>query len=296
MVVHHVEVLVPHIVVTVQDSDGIDILIAGVGLLDEGVPQVGDGAQQNASLHVREEPVHDAEHGVPKEQHEREAVIRDHSIEQLRDQRELPALDEQGQRAQSHPVKREPGHIQEERQRVRALQVQVGVHVVHVVVPTVVDLHVRDIVVPGHDAVEWPDPPLAEAVQNPEGALEEAPVGMPLLVCQGVDMREDLQARADAHQMVDGERRELQPVLGVAIQRPKEEDRRQDPSDGHPRQVGVVAGVAHGEAGERPRDGAHELRDALAVVGEARLTPLRLEELHSRHGDHDLQAQNRGDK
>mmetsp|Transcript_150024 Transcript_150024/g.482158 ORF Transcript_150024/g.482158 Transcript_150024/m.482158 type:complete len:452 (-) Transcript_150024:535-1890(-) len=288
MVVHHVVVLVPHVVVAIQDRHRVHVLVTGVRLLDEGMPQVGDGAKQDAALHVREDPVDQSEHRVPPQQQQRDAIVGTHAQRQLLNERPLLALDEQGQRAQAGPIQSKPGHVQEERKRVRAVQVQIRVDVVDIVVPAVMDLHMRDPVVPRHDTVEGPNPPFRNAIEDLEDAAKEPTMGMPLLMSQRVDVREELQARAHTEQVVDAQCGKLQAVVGVPLERPEEERGGEDPEEEHPGQIRVVPGVPQHEAAQRPRDRAHELRQSLAQPGAALLAPLGLQQFHGRDGRDDL--------
>mmetsp|Transcript_61332 Transcript_61332/g.179881 ORF Transcript_61332/g.179881 Transcript_61332/m.179881 type:complete len:626 (-) Transcript_61332:92-1969(-) len=293
VVVDHVVVLVPHVVVAIQDGHGIHILVARVVDLHEGVPHVGDAAEDHACLDVGEDPVDEAEGGVPPEEQRRHAVVRDLAREQLLQEEPLLPLHEERDRAEPRPVEREAGRVEEEGERVRAVQVQVRVHVVDVVVPPVVDLHVRHVVVPGDHPIERADPPLVGAVQALERALEEAPVGVPLLVHEGVDVREKLHARAHAADVVDAEGGELQAVLRMLSHGPEEKARDAGAQEEHPRDVGVVARVEQHEAPERPRHAPHHLGDTGAKGGHGSVAPDVPQRRHQRHGHDDLDGEDR---
>mmetsp|Transcript_86178 Transcript_86178/g.266855 ORF Transcript_86178/g.266855 Transcript_86178/m.266855 type:complete len:484 (-) Transcript_86178:26-1477(-) len=284
MVVHNVIVLVPDVVVPIQDGHRVHVLIARIGLLHKGVPQVGDGAEQDTGLHVRIHPVDDAEDGVPAEQRQGGAVVRRHAEKQLLQQAPLLALHQEGQRAQAGPVQGEAGRVDEERAEHRAVEVQVGVHVVDVVVPSVVDLHVRNAVAVRHHPVERRDPPLHDAVEALKGPAEEALVVVPRLVDQGVRVAEELEARAAAQDVVDGERGELQAVDAVPPHGPEEERGREGAEEEHPGDVGVVPRVLQQRAAQGARDAPHELRDPGAQRGEAGMLPDGLQREHRGHG------------
>mmetsp|Transcript_66844 Transcript_66844/g.195458 ORF Transcript_66844/g.195458 Transcript_66844/m.195458 type:complete len:222 (-) Transcript_66844:838-1503(-) len=209
VVVHHVVVLVPDIVVPLKDGHGVHVLVAGIRLLHEGVPKVGDGTQKHTGLHVRVYPVDDAEDRIPEEQGQRNTVIHHHADDQLPEQGPLLSFPKEGDGAQSSPVQSEARRVDEEGAEHSAVEVQIGVHVVDVVVPPVVDLHVGDAVVVWHHPVEWRDPPLDHTVEALKWSTEEALVVVSRLVNNGVGMCEELEAWADTQDVVDGERGEL---------------------------------------------------------------------------------------
>mmetsp|Transcript_26103 Transcript_26103/g.55479 ORF Transcript_26103/g.55479 Transcript_26103/m.55479 type:complete len:459 (-) Transcript_26103:215-1591(-) len=296
VVVHNVVVLVPHVVVAIDDGNGVDILIAGIGLLHEGVPQVGDGAQQDAGLHVGEEPIHHCEDWVPPKEQQGDTVVGSHSEQQLLDEPPFLSLDEQRKGAESSPIKGKPGDVQKEGQGVGSVQVQVGVDIVDIVVPTMVDLHVGDVVVPGHDTVEGANPPFHSAIQDLEDAFEEATVGMPFLVGKGVNVCEELKTWAHSNQVVDAHSRKFKTVVGMALEGPEEEARCDSAQPDHPRQVGMVAGVAKHELAKRSRDAAHQLWHDQSQFLQPRLAPFSLQQLHQGNGNHDLNTEDRGDE
>mmetsp|Transcript_1480 Transcript_1480/g.4031 ORF Transcript_1480/g.4031 Transcript_1480/m.4031 type:complete len:261 (-) Transcript_1480:833-1615(-) len=243
MVVDDMVILVPDVVVPLQDGNGVHVLVARVRLLHEGVPEVGNGTEQHASLHVGIDPIGQAEEWTPAPDEHGDAVISRHALEQLPQQSPLPTLCEQGCRAQAGPIECEARRVNQEGAQHRAIQVQVRVHIIDVVVPPVVDLHVGDAVVVGHHAVEGRDPPLDYAIEALETASEKTLVVVPSLVDNGVRVGEELEAWANAEDVVDGKRGELQAVRGMPPERPEEKRRREETKDEQPRQVGVVPRV-----------------------------------------------------
>ena len=78
---NHVVVLVPDVVMTAEDGHGVDVLIARVGFLREGMPHVGDATEEGDGFDVGVEPVGPEEEGagaVPDQG--REAVVVHHAV------------------------------------------------------------------------------------------------------------------------------------------------------------------------------------------------------------------------
>mmetsp|Transcript_149035 Transcript_149035/g.361886 ORF Transcript_149035/g.361886 Transcript_149035/m.361886 type:complete len:222 (-) Transcript_149035:859-1524(-) len=209
VVVHHVVVLIPDVVMPLKDGDGVHILVAWIRLLHKSVPEVGDGAKQHTGLHMRVDPISNTEDRVPDEEGQRGTVVHHHAHDQLPQQGPLLPLPKEGYGAQASPVKSKARRVDEEGAEHSAVEVQIGVHVVDVVVPPVVDLHVGDAVVVWHHPVEWRDPPLDHTVEALKWSTEEALVVVSRLVNNGVGMCEELEAWADTQDVVDGERGEL---------------------------------------------------------------------------------------
>mmetsp|Transcript_75053 Transcript_75053/g.169925 ORF Transcript_75053/g.169925 Transcript_75053/m.169925 type:complete len:363 (+) Transcript_75053:232-1320(+) len=234
VVMDHVVVLIPNVVVPFQDGERVDVLVVWVGLLHKSMPEVGDGAQESYRLSVRVQPVEEAERSVPLPEHESNAVVVDHAVDLLRKEVPLLALRKQHHAADASPVQHEPWHVDEEGAGQRAVQVQVRVQVTDIVVPAVVDLHVSNGEAVGHHPVEGGAPPLDKGIEDLERCLEEALVIMTSLVDEGVGMAKKLEARANAQDVVKGQRGELQAELVVTPHGPGENTGRVEAEDRHP--------------------------------------------------------------
>mmetsp|Transcript_63579 Transcript_63579/g.197307 ORF Transcript_63579/g.197307 Transcript_63579/m.197307 type:complete len:282 (-) Transcript_63579:270-1115(-) len=280
MVVHDVVVLVPDVVVAVEDGHGVHVLVAWVRLLYESVPDVGDGAEEEVGLHMGVDPVEQAEGGAPGPQQGRDAVVDRHAAQELAHEAPLLALDEQRCWADADPVEGEAGNVHEERAKPGAVHVQVCVHVINVVVPAVVDLHVRDGVVHGNNPVERRDPPFDDAVHVTQGPLEEPPMVVACLMNERMCVGEELETRAKAQDVVDEEGGELEAVQIVAPHGPEEQSRGDDAQKGDPRDVRVIPGVLHQQAAQGPGHRTHKFRDLLPQRGAHGVQPQVLQHNH----------------
>lgn len=284
VVVDDVVVFVPDVVLAVEDGDGVDVLVGGVLGLDEGVPEVAHGAEEGDGL----------AHGVDEvgEDEEQAGVAGDDAHaeeppglaeEDLGGEAVFCALEEEGEARDAGPVEEEAGEPEDVVGEDGAVQVDVGVDVIGVVVPAMVDLVVAGGVGAGHGAVEEADPHGVDAVEGGEGTLEEALVGVALLVDEDLVVGEEAVAGAEAEKVVDDHGRELEAVGHVALVGDVGEDGEDEGLEDGPGEEGVVAGIDHDDLGEGMRgavdtvaglrvelgaDGrAHEVADHLAGDG-----------------------------
>eukprot|EP00050_Salpingoeca_kvevrii_P006063 m.287216 g.287216 ORF g.287216 m.287216 type:complete len:407 (+) comp11730_c0_seq1:464-1684(+) len=264
VVVDDVVVLVPDVVAAVENGDRVDVLVGGIIRVDPGVPHVADAGKEEVGLAVGKEQVEERERPVPAPGEGHKAVEEGHAVKLLEGECVLAALAEHENRRDAHPVEGEAGHVDKEAVKVGAIEVQVGVDIVDVVVPAVVDLVVADAVRVGNLAVDRAGDPLhPPPVEDLQGTLPHSEVVVALLVNEHVQMRKEAEAGPNAQKVVHQEGRDFKAVRRVARIRPVEPVDGPGAEEENPGDVRVVAGIAQEGLAGRNRKGADEVGEAL---------------------------------
>lgn len=250
VVVDDVVVFVPDVVLSVEDGDGVDVLVCWVFGLDEGVPQVAHGSEEGDGFAHGVDEVGDAEEeagllddeghtqGPPnlaEEDFGGEAVFR--------------ALEEEGEAGDACPVQQEAGEPEDVVGEVGAVEIDVAVNIVGVVVPAVVDLVVSGGVGSGHGTVEISAPHGVEAVDDGPWSLEEALVVVAFLVDENLVVSKEAEAGSEADEVVEEHGGELEAGNEVALVGEVGTEGNDGALEDGPWEVRVVAGIDHDDLG-----------------------------------------------
>lgn len=216
-VMDDVKVFVEDVIFALQNSDGVDKGVIDVLGIAPGVPQVRNASKKGDTLNEGVAHIVDG-----KKRSKLDEAVVPHGIENGHTEAhfcaEIPLLllhKLDGGR-NTAPIQSESGQIIDERGKLRSIQIQVGVHIVQIIVIGVMDLIVSHGIAVRHTTIKQ----TGKKVQNAKISrfpLEEPSLCMTFFVQQHVQVSEQTVSRSQPQRVIHEQCRRFKAVFEVSV-------------------------------------------------------------------------------